>query len=372
MAESLIFPFTRIGFMCADSRTGCGSIERKGVRLRSISIPLAVALFACSNGAPGGTTNPPPPDVGGGTFRSCRGRPFTPGSTEKWKRVKSEGIVLLGPPVHSGQDVIARPGDAPILPGRFTYGLVSKDLEGESVRVWIDDCKAWRSLGELVTDGEGRVFAEAPKDFGVGVYQVHFEVAGDVSSTTSFLWVLPAGTHLVAMNFDGTLNRSEYEVFLQILDGSFRPPAIAGAADLTHAHATIGHVVLYLTARPYWLGEKTREWLAAEHLADGPLHLAEHTAQAIPAEAGVGDYKKAYLKSLIDAGYAIDFAYGNMPMDIYAYLGAGSPPENVFIIGDHGGERGTNAVGTEWTARVSAVAALPPVQQPYSTFSPSK
>ncbi len=339
--------------------------------LETLARPPAAALLVvlCAACSGNGTKPPGKPDgVPGGpvVLRECRGRAFTPGAVEPWKRATSEAIVLLGAPVHSGQDVIVRPGDAPKLPGRFTYGLASKDLEGEVVRVWLDDCTGWRSLGDQITDGEGHVLVPAPADLGAGVYEARFEVAGDRSTTTSFLWVLPAGTRLVVMNFDGTLNDSEYAVFRQILDGSFVPRALEGAVDLTRAHAAIGHVVLYLTARPYWLSQKTREWLAGQGLADGPLHVAESTAQAVPVNSAVGDYKKSYLASLVAAGYLLDFAYGNMPADIYAYLGAGLPASNVFIIGDHGGESGTVAVTGNWTARAAQVAALPPVTVPFT------
>jgi hypothetical protein len=342
------------------------SLETRA-RLTLAGLTLFALCGACSgNGAK--SPGKPPDGVPGEpvVFRDCRGRAFTAGAAEPWKRITSEAIVLLGAPNHSGQDVIARPGDAPKLPGRFTYGLTSKDLEGEVVRVRLDDCTGWRSLGDQITDGEGRVLVAAPADLGAGVYEVRFEVAGDRTVATSFLWLFPAGTRMVVMNFDGTLNDSEYAVFRQILAGSYVPPALAGAVDLTRAYSSIGYVVLYLTGRPYWLSQKTREWLATEGLAKGPLHVAESTAQALPVNSAVGDYKKAYLTSLTQAGYVLDFAHGNTTTDIHAYLGAGILPDKVFIIGEDGGKSGTIAAGDNWTARAAQVAALPPVTQPFT------
>src|SRR5688572_14410046 len=131
-------------------------------------------------------------------FRDCRGRPFTPAPDEDWRHpILTGGVVLTGAPNHSGQDVIVPPAVARSLPGKFTYGLASKDLEDELIRVWLDDCSAWRELGDHLTDGDGRISVPAPAELGPGVYETRFQVLGDQSTTTSFLWVLPLATRII-------------------------------------------------------------------------------------------------------------------------------------------------------------------------------
>jgi hypothetical protein len=95
------------------------------------------------------------------------------------------------------------------------------------------------------------------------------------------------------------------------------------------------------------------------------LHVTDSNEEAAPSESGVGDFKLAYLSGLLQAGYAIDFAYGNAATDIYAYLGAPLPADRVWIIGVNAGQQGTHAVVDSWQDRVGEVASLPAVAQPF-------
>ena len=266
---------------------------------------------------------------------------------------------------HSAQDVIGLPGAVPTLGGKFSYGIVSKDLEDEDVRVTLDDCNGWRDIGVAPTNSDGRAGVTAPGNLGPGVYEVHFQVLGDGSTTTSYLWILPTGTHVVVSDIDGTLTESDSQLFMQILDGSHVPVPYPGAVALTTAHAAKRAIVVYLTGRPYWLTRQTRDWIANLGFAPGPLHVTDSNEEAVPAESGVGAFKLAWLQNLRTQGYVIDFAYGNATTDIYAYLGAGIAADVTWIIGDHAGEMGTHAVTGAWTARVDEVAALPDVSQPF-------
>jgi phosphatidate phosphatase PAH1 len=155
-------------------------------------------------------------------------------------------------------------------------------------------------------------------------------------------------------------------VFRQIFDGTYIPETYPSAVALTTAHAERGHVVFYMTGRPYWLSPQTRGYLAARGFAVGPLRVADSNSQILPTEGSVGTYKRQSLEALTAAGYVIDFAYGNATTDIYAYLGAGIPADRVWIIGDHAGEQGTNPVADDWGARAAEVATLPPVVQPFA------
>ena len=330
-------------------------------------------------------------------FRDCRGRAFTPAPDEDWiHSIATPLVTAAGAANHSGQDVIVPPGAAAALPGKFSYGLVSKDLEDERVRVSVDDCTGWRDLGDHLTDTDGRILSAYPTAralhgvsitrlatlradgvhrvgadlaralLAVGVHEARFQVLGDGSTTTSYLWILPAGTRLAVTDIDGTLTASDRELFQQMLDGSHVPSPYPGAVDLTGAHDDLGHLVLYLTGRPYWLTRKTREWLAALGCAAGPLHVTDSDGEALPTEAGVGDFKKNYLLGLVAQGYVLDLAYGNATTDIYAYLGVGLPAGQVWIIGANAGQQGTHAVSDTWEPRVAEVRLLPPVTQPFS------
>ena len=331
---------------------------------------LAVALAACggtSSGGNGPDANPvSTPDSSGARpkFQRCTGRPYTPAADEAWRHdIQTPIITATGAANHAGKDSITRDTATATLTAKFTYGVASKDLEDEDVLVFLDDCTTWRPLGRLATNTDGRISVTAPT-LPIGVYEVRFQVAGDQSLTTSFLWVFPAGTHFVVSDIDATLTTSDSALFSQILAGTV-PPAVPDGNTLMGAHADRGHVVMYLTGRPYWLSEKSRSWLTQHQFAEGPLRLTDSNADILPTEGSVGAFKRAQLDELVAAGFVIDLAYGNATTDISAYLGAGIDPAHVWILGTHGGERGTQAVADAWTTRAAEVAAQPAVVQPF-------
>ncbi len=310
--------------------------------------------------------NPLTPDASRDTFTSCRGRAFTPAATESWRHSTLTPLTLAaGDPNHSAQDVIVKPGAERNLVAKFTYGTISKDLEDEDVRIWIDDCAGWSELGDFTTNSDGRITAAVPAALAIGVYEARFQVLGDASMTTSFLWILPAGTHLVLTDIDGTMTASDSELFEQMLDGSHVPVPYPAAVELIEAHADRRWVPVFLTGRPYWLQPRTRDWLADLDFPAGPLHVTDSNSEALPVESGVGAFKRAWIEGLLDEGYLIDFAYGNAATDVYAYLEAGLPPEDVWIIGPHGGEDGTHAATGTWQPRLDEVLLLPEQPQPF-------
>ena len=65
-------------------------------------------------------------------------------------------------PRHAAEDAVAIAGSAPVIAGKFAYGMVSKDLEAEDVLVFLDDCTGWVALGRHTTDEEGRIAVPAP------------------------------------------------------------------------------------------------------------------------------------------------------------------------------------------------------------------
>jgi hypothetical protein len=332
-------------------------------------LAAACCLVGC-DGSPGPS---PATDAPGGDdgpiqrtqFQRCTGRPYTLAPDEGWRHTIATPIITAaGAPNHSGKDTLARPGAAAALPGKFTYGAISKDLEDEDVLVFLDDCQGWTSLGRFRTNSDGRMSAPAPA-LPTGVYELRFQVAGDQSTTTSFLWILPAGTRAVVSDIDATLTTNDSEVFQQIFNGSYIPETYPGAIELTKAHEARGHLVFYMTGRPYWLSPQTRGYLAARGFAVGPLRVADSNSDILPTEGSVGAYKLANLNALKAFGLEIDFAYGNATTDIYAYLGAGIPADRVWIIGDHAGEQGTHPIMGDWAPRVAEVDALPAVVQPF-------
>lgn len=341
---------------------------------RPLSSLLAVSFSAALGcAAPATDPYPVPPD-GPPQLSWCVGAPFTPALAQGWDHLASELVAALGSPGHSMQDVLATPGAAVVVRGKFAYGSISKDLEGERIRLYLDDCSGWRSVGEATTSSDGRVAFALAETLAVGVYDVRLEALGDASVAPGRIWVLPAGTRLAIADIDGTLTTSDEELvqdvltdlFAPIFSGDDVPSAWPGGAALTHALADRGWVVVYLTGRPYWLTGKTRDWLSAGGFATGALHTTDSNSEALPIESSVGAYKLAFLEGLEAQGFVLDQAYGNATTDVFAYGGAGISPERTWIIGPNAGVGGTRAVDGSWQPRADEVLAGAAIVQPFS------
>jgi hypothetical protein len=342
--------------------------------VKARSLVLLLAFSAACGGSPGGDgpdpgapdARPAAPDASGAPrFQRCVGAPFTPvPATGTWRSARSS-VITAGAPNHSSQDLLVNPGAPALLRGKFTYGALGLDLQDEIILVSVHDCSSWIRLADAITDSDGRIEIEAPQ-LPVGVYDVRLEVAGDATVTSSTLWVLPSGTHVIVSDIDGTLTTSDGELFREILDGSYVPEAYPGGPDLLSAHEGLGHIVVYLTGRPYPLTQVTRDWLDDQRFPLGALHVVDDVIDAIPSDAEVGAFKRDFLVSLKDKGFILDLGYGNATTDIFAYLEAGIPATSVWIIGPNAGQQGTNSATDTWAPRAADVTASSPITQPFT------
>jgi hypothetical protein len=297
---------------------------------------------------------------------------FTKGS---FKHNRSSMIAMAASAAHASMDGLFVQGVTPSMKAKFAYGELSKDLEDEPIDVAISTCSGWKSMGNFTTDDDGIVNVKFEGEFASlpsGTYPMQFIVSGDGSKTEATLRIFPKGTHLIVFDIDGTMTTSDEEIFkdfkAELLEPlskkDYVPEAYPGGPELTRLHAERGAQLLYMTGRPYWLTTITREWLTKLGYAPATLKLTNSTEEALPTQSGVGTYKLNILKDLIGQGFVVDLAYGNASTDIYAYLGAGIDPKNVYIIGKHGGGQGTNAMKDTWMPEVERAKTLPKIEQP--------
>jgi hypothetical protein len=330
------------------------------------SLSLAVLAACAAPIAEGPDAAVPPPDApitDTGRFQRCIDHPFSTAPDEGWRHTGSS-LISVASPRHSAADIFAQPGTTPYVGAKLTYGAISKDLEDEDVLAFLDTCNGWRALGRGKTDDDGRVRVKLP-ELPVGVYEVRFQVAGDQTTTSAFAYVIPAGTHIVVTDIDATLTTSDLELAHSLLDGHI-PEMVPDAERLIRAHTDLGHIVMYMTGRPYWQSVPTRAWLALKGFPTGAVRLADSNDAIFPTEGSVGDFKRAKLHELVDAGYLLDVAYGNATTDISAYLDAGLAPDSIWILGDHGGEEGTHAAKDTWATRADEVSASAAIVQPFA------
>jgi hypothetical protein len=248
-----------------------------------------------------------------------------------WRHDRSRLMAATMSARHTASDVIAAPGAPLELAGKIVYGKLSKDLEDEEVVLWIEDgsCRA-TEVARGITDDDGRVAFTVPGRE-PGTYQFWIAVAGDATAAAGAIWVVPKGQRAVLFDVDGTLTTSDGELFEE-LAGAGPADMFPDADGVARYWADRGHVVIYVTGRPYLLQRSTRAWLDARGLPPGPLFTPARLRQAVPSHGGVGAYKTAVLTELA-ATVDIVRAYGNAETDVCAYAAGGIAPDRTYIVG---------------------------------------
>jgi hypothetical protein len=282
---------------------------------------------------------------------------------QSWRHSKSAATTLLGAPNHRLRDVIALPGQASQLRGRFTYGSVDKDLEDETVELWLQRCPGWQLVGTALTDGEGVAWFNLPANLPAGDYRLRAVVRGDTSYANGMLAVWPKGVKVVVSDVDGTLTTSDWQLFSDLL--TQKPAAMYPDGDKAiKAWVAKGYRILYLTGRPQLFNRYTRNWLDTHGLPPGVVRLTDDVGDVVPSEVGVQTFKTQVLKDLMAShGAKIRAGHGNAVTDIGAYKAAGIPTADLYIIGPHGGEQGSTKVDS-YTKLISGLAKYPGAAQP--------
>lgn len=319
-------------------------------------------------------------------------RPFVgPSEPTDWNQFGSRITANLGNANHRGQDVIVQVGRPQVLVAKFAYAFIDKDITCEDVEVYIQrevPCGEWERLGVARTsenpgdsdcdnfgdrygieDDGGRVFFEIPegKRLGVGRYPVRMVLRGDLSEARFDLIVIEAGTQAIITDVDGTLTTSDTELFtevaLSIFNETYIQEMYVDADRMLEGWADKGYLIVYMSGRPDLLRRMSERWIEAR-FPPGPIHLTDTNGQVLPTNAGVGTYKKEFIAYLRSQGLDIVAAYGNATTDIWAYEQAGIPKNVTFIIGDHAGEEGTQALGPNYTEHLPFVRSFPAASRP--------
>ena len=263
-----------------------------------------------------------------------------------WRHgIKSRLDAASGSPNHRGRDLFVNPGAKQTVIAKFAYGVIDKDLEDEEVDVYVQrDCAtAWEKLGTARTTGEGaphptvegvedtdgRIYFEIPaeKQLGPGKHRIRLVVAGDGSMTDLFIDVVPPKRPIFVSDVDGTLTSSENIEFLKLLEGEL-PETHPGAPEALRALAAKGYRPIYLTARPEWLVQRTRDFLEARGFPPGLVHTST-SALGAGFGASAAKFKTDELAMLSQKGLVPAFGFGNMPSDSDAYGAANvQPPDH--------------------------------------------
>lgn len=285
-------------------------------------------------------------------------------SKQSWRHpTKSPVAKLAGAANHRVRDLILLPGQSAQMRGRFTFGSIDKDLEDETVELYLQKCPGWQLVSSKITDGDGVAWFDLPANLPPGDYRVRAVVRGDNSSADGMVAVWPKGVQVVVSDVDGTLTTSDWQLFKDVFGG--KPAAMYADADKAiRTWATKGYRILYLTGRPQVFNRYSRDWLDAHNLPPGVVRLTDDAGDVVPSEQGVQVFKTDVLKGLLDSHAAkLRAGHGNATTDIGAYQAAGIANGDLYIVGPHAGENGSTAVPS-YTALLAKLAGYPDAAQP--------
>jgi len=286
-----------------------------------------------------------------------------PGQPGDWDHsFSSPATTLNGAANHRIRDVVLNPGESSQLRARFTYGPIDKDLEDETVEIWLQRCPAWERLGRLRTNHDGIVHVNVPTDLPKGEYRVRAWVPGDESGAEGLVAIWPSGTHAIVTDIDGTLTTSDAQALNDIFLGN--DAEMYDDADTAIRRWSAKHYrVLYLTGRPQIWNAYSRRWLSRHAFPRGPVMLTVETGDVLPTDSGVRTFKGETVNGIKARGVSFRVAYGNATTDIGAYEDAALPKSDTFIIGDHAGEDGTVGLSS-YTAHLPTIETYLDAVQP--------
>jgi phosphatidate phosphatase PAH1 len=267
-----------------------------------------------------------------------------PGPRAKWRHRWGSAAAssLIGQPHHAASDPVVNPGSDAIITAKFAYGTASKDLEDEDVTLWMQagPCARWDRVATARTDSDGRTQLQVPaKLIGQpGAYPFQLIVDGDHSRAYGTVFVVPPRARTVVFDIDGTLTTSDAQLAKQLALGD-DPAARPGGNAIAQQYARSGYLLIYITGRPYFLRESSRDWLRRHQFPLGVLVTTESLNDSRPSPQHVGTFKRRTLETLMQgSGLDVRYAFGNASTDVCAYAEAGIPPEVTYIVGKHGGD----------------------------------
>jgi phosphatidate phosphatase PAH1 len=256
-----------------------------------------------------------------------------------------------GNPYHMAFDRFLAEGDDQWVIGRFTYGNILKraNLRGEAVDIYVlRNCQSnqWEHLGRAWTsmqkgqnqsvegfdDRGGQVFFKIPEDkkLGLGRHRLRLVVDGDSSGADMYIEVLEPGTSIFVSDVDGTLTGSELQELWKLVLTGGMSTARPLAADLFTKLEQKGYRPFYLTARPEFLHERTRDFLKAKGFPGGVLRTSSKGLIGLKGAPAV-DYKSQAMFDLQDRGFNLVFAFGNTDSDAEAFYNTGLDADRRFL-----------------------------------------
>lgn len=135
------------------------------------------------------------------------------------------------------------------------------------------------------------------------------------------------------------------------IDGTLTPKVISASVARTDAAKAVrifadkGYKIIYLSARVIWLQAGVPDWLKENGFPDGNIQLSQTNED----HSRPDEFKARVLKSFIDHGWSIQYAYGDSATDFKAYAAVEIPKDHIFAL-LRDGETQCEGDSTHWNA----------------------
>lgn len=220
---------------------------------------------------------------------------------------------VSSPPILSVDDVVVMPGEKTRLVAYVerepVLGL-RKDVEDVTVRFFVGG----NEIGHDETDDDGRASVKCELQPGTGRYEARAVVDRRTLGAEGRVFTWDEDRVIIAVDVDDTIARTDYT---ELIFNEDEIDALKRSAKTLGTLAADYHLV-YLTARPRFLLDKTRAWLHEKDFPAGPVITAKGLRQSARQER----FKRKRLKALRKQWPTLLIGIGNKDSDAEAY-GAG-------------------------------------------------
>lgn len=217
-----------------------------------------------------------------------------------------------GPAVVSVDDVLVRDDESVVLTAYVEREVIlgmRKDVEHVSVTFSAGD----RTLGQTVSGDEGLATLSTTLPAGQSALQVEANVHGQAVKGVGRVFRWNDNRVIIAVDVDQTVSQTDWEKLVT----SSQP---AGSLPLPGAQETLSGLakdyhILYLTSRPRFLLDRTRDWLSHFEFPAGPVITAPGMRGAVMQSR----FKRGKIAELRQVWPRLLIGIGNRQGDAVAY-----------------------------------------------------
>lgn len=186
-----------------------------------------------------------------------------------------------------------------------------------------------QGISQNIADGDGRagVTVQLPES-GPLTFDVQAKVNGSTCRATGRIFYWHKGRVIIAVDIDHTISQTDYDKLL-MTDIPQASPPLPDARE-TLAVLSKDYYIMYLTARPRFLLEKTRNWLAAYEFPPGPVVTAPKLSDSMQPTK----WKSQALEGLRHTWPDVLIGIGNHNSDAESYAPNGMLPVIIYSQGE--------------------------------------